>query len=216
MMSADIKDVERDDVDDDDLSYSGDDDASTPSTSTGRNTLFQCARNKDDEVYERIISTDSEKKFLYHSGNLCYKPYILVKPDPKQTTVEGIDDDDDASTETECCSWERKLRSPDTLREAASSKRNPSDMKCVICNQVTKNKVRKKFRLEWDSRTDNFVAVAKKRLDDVYGRIADCINAKRIWGADIYYHGNCMRGYVRESEEPKKSESVPESANNEE
>ena len=192
MMSADIKDVERDDVDADDLSYTGDDDAYTPSTSTGhgkkrkkikrkssdlqgidlikkkvcskkmvdtsmciicqenkkkapigtaqgRNTLFQCARNKDDEVYERIISTDSEKTFLYHSGNLCYKPYILVKPDPKQTTVEGIDDDDDASTETEFCSWERKLRFPDTLREAASPKRNPSDMKCVICNQVTKN-----------------------------------------------------------------------------
>ena len=35
MMSADIKDVERDDVGDDDLSYSGDDDAYTPSTSTG-------------------------------------------------------------------------------------------------------------------------------------------------------------------------------------
>ena len=124
---------------------------------------------------------DSEKSFLYHSCNLCYKPYVLAKAEPKTQDIKEIEDDNEVETMvTGKSNWERRLRSPDTIREEASSKRNVREIKYVICNQVSKNKHRTKFRLESDNRTENFVKVAKKRLDDVYECIADCIDAGRV------------------------------------
>ena len=64
-------------------------------TEKGRKSLLEFAKGKKDEVYERIKSTESEKTFLYHSGNLCYKPYVLAKAEPKMQDIKEIEDDDE-------------------------------------------------------------------------------------------------------------------------
>ena len=54
-----------------------------------------------------------------------------------------------------------------TLREKPSSGKNIREIKCVICDKFTKNKIYDKHRLEVDSRAERFLKMAKNRLDDV-------------------------------------------------
>ena len=168
-------------------------------TGTGRKKLLMCAEKRKDVVLERIRSTNSEESFVYHSGNVCYKPYILkivsLLHDKDNTedmsgndTVMAMDEDDNRPS----------LRSTDSTREKPSSGKYVWEILCVICNKKSKDKIREKHRLEKDSRAEKFLEVANKKLDAVYTRVCDCTDPCRMYGADLYYHSTCMRNYIRE------------------
>ena len=55
-----------------------------------RQNFFVRKGKKRDEVYQRILDTESQKSFLYHSGNICYKPYMLSKNKIEQLTHEEL------------------------------------------------------------------------------------------------------------------------------
>ena len=94
--------------------------------------------------------TNSEDSFLYHSGNVCYKPYVLSKAVSLLQDEEKTEDEDvgDMMIEVNKSGAGRSLRSPNSTRERPSSGKNVWKILCVICNQKTKDKVSVKHRLE--------------------------------------------------------------------
>ena len=89
-------------------------------------------------------------------------------------------------------------------------------MKGVICNQPSKNGVCAKHRLEKDTQAEKFLSIAKRNLGRVFEQIADCIDAERIYGADVYYHNLCMRNYFRNSQNcEERTSSQPDNASDE-
>ena len=48
-------------------------------TAAGRKAIIKSAPKKGDLVLARIRSTNSIDTFVYHSGNVCFMPYILFK-----------------------------------------------------------------------------------------------------------------------------------------
>ena len=55
----------------------------------------------------------------------------------------------------------RSLRVSGKLREKPSSRKNIYEIKCVICDKYTKNKICDKHRLEVDSGAEKFLKMAK-------------------------------------------------------
>ena len=87
---------------------------------------------------------------MYHSGNICYKPYVLskaVSPLPYEDGKTVENDGGDMMTAVEKSGVERSLRSPNSAREKPSSGRSVWEILCVICNKKTKDKTREKHRL---------------------------------------------------------------------
>ena len=105
-------------------------------TAAGRKAILKSADKKDDLVLARIRSTNSSDTFVYHSGNVCYKSYILskTKSQHEDENVEGNEGDmmveiDDVPS--------RSLQASGTLREKPSSRKNIREIKCVICDKFT-------------------------------------------------------------------------------
>ena len=65
----------------------------------------------------------------------------------------------------------------------------------------------KKHRIEEEIRAEMFIEKTKAKLGDVYERIADCCDTRKIFAADILYHSNCMRDYLRD--EKISNDTVP-------
>ena len=176
-------------------------------TAAGRKMLLKSAEEKDDAVSTRIQATNSENSFVYHAGNICYKPYVLSKP-ALSAQRENKKDGVDTMIEIDKCASRNSLRTSGTCRENPSSGRYVRDIQCVICNNKSKDNVFDKHRLELDNRVDKFLKVAKNRLDDVYNRISDCTDTARLYGADVCYHSKCMRNYVRETKTADNPEHI--------
>ena len=86
------------------------------------------------------------------------------------------------------------------MREKPSSRKSIREIKCVNCDKFTKKNFFHKYRLEVESRAENFLKMAKNQLDDEYNRTSDWTNVHILYGADLYYHSTCMRNYVRKTE----------------
>ena len=69
-------------------------------------------------------------------------------------------------------------------------------IKCIVCNCVKKNGVRKKFRFSYPQTAQEFLDAINFNKDDVKTRLADIDNAERLLANDIYCHPNCKRLYL--------------------
>ena len=113
-------------------------------------------RNVDSVLKEEMTMFRKELNQLIQKN-------IFVSLTKAYQKMQDIEDDVEVQAMvTDKSNWELRLRSPNTIHEAASSNRHVRDIKCVICNQVSKKKEGKKYRLEKDNGTENFVKVSKK------------------------------------------------------
>ena len=68
---------------------------------------------------------------------------------------------------------------------------------CIICNQVTRNKIREKYRISKENRAKQFLAAVKFNKDDVFTRCALFKTVGDIFAADLYSHKKCIQDYIR-------------------
>ena len=98
-------------------------------------------------VLARIRSTNSSDTFVYHSGNFCYEPYIFSKTKTQHEDENVEDHEGDMMVDIDDVHL-RSLQASGTLTEKLSSRKNISEIKCVIYNEFTKSKIYNKHRLE--------------------------------------------------------------------
>ena len=48
------------------------------SKTIGRSKILNCAEVKRDVAYDRILATNSQNTFVYHTGNHCCKNYTRM------------------------------------------------------------------------------------------------------------------------------------------
>ena len=185
---------------------------STTSTPDGRNRIKEAAEIRRDEVYERLIVLESEY-FIYHVSNNCYKKYThktsLEKL--KQGRLKtNIDDNDIGSTNIS----PRQSRSQCTPREPVTSQDTKATKKtCVICCQLKYKGDYEKYRISENPRAQKFLSAACHLQDDVYTRTCDLQDEHALFGADLYYHTNCMRKYIKRFEDDTKQKDNAQKPN---
>ena len=67
--------------------------------------------------------------------------------------------------------------------------------KCIICCKTQlKGGIREKFRICESPRAKRFLEAAIYLQDQLYTRVADLEVDSQVFGADLYYHKNCLEG----------------------
>ena len=133
---------------------------------------------------------------VYHVSNECYKKYTLKK------TLESIQNSTDINDNSKAIDMEHMLEEPFT-RSKSTPHALPSshdvDMyrkDCIICSFKKHQGDYIKYRISEGDRAGNFLKAAVYFQDKLYVRICDLENTEAVFGADIYYHENCMRTYL--------------------
>lgn len=101
----------------------------------------------------------------------------------------------------------RSLWASVTFTEKLSSRKNIREIKSVIYDKFTKNKIYNKHRLEVDSWAEKFLKMPKNWLDDVFNPVPNCTDVHRLYVADLYYHSTCMRKYEQKRESVNNSDN---------
>ena len=68
---------------------------------------------------------------------------------------------------------------------------------CVICGHIKHNGEYNKYRICESTRAEKFLEAAMFLKDDTYTRTCDLNSTSSIFGADIYYHKNCFKKYLK-------------------
>ena len=83
--------------------------------------------------------------------------------------------------------------------------RSESDKKiCVICCQLKCKGDYEKYRISESLRAKKFLSAACHLQDGVYTWTCDLQDELAVFGADLYYHTNCMRKYIKRYEDDIK------------
>ena len=77
---------------------------------------------------------------------------------------------------------------------------NPSSKPCIVCAQVKIKGDTKKYRMSECDRARTFLESAMFLQDEVhvYTRVCDLQDEYSVFGAELFYHSNCMRRYLRQ------------------
>ena len=173
---------------------------STTSTPDGRARIKEAADIRRDDVYERLSGLESEN-FVYHVSNDCYKKYthktLLEKLKQSRPTTDINEHDATSAIQTP-----RHSRSQCSPREPVTSPDIRATKKtCVICCQFKNKGDYEKHRISESPRAQKFLSAACHLQDDVYTRTCDLQDEHAVFGADLYYHTNCMRKYIKRYED---------------
>ena len=90
-------------------------------------------------VLARIRSTNSSDTFVYHSGNVCYEPYIFSKTKTQHEDENVEDHEGDMMVDIDDVHL-RSLQASGTLTETLSSRKNIRETKCIIYDKFTEAK----------------------------------------------------------------------------
>ncbi len=175
---------------------------STTSEENGRQKILRAASIRDDEVAERLKLFD-HNTFVYHMSNDCYKKYthgnILTTLDRKKNRVHQEEENTESTTEA----VQRVTRSTSqaTPRDApVSSEINMYETKCVVRGCAKHCGTYQKYRICECKSADKFLKATIYFHDEVYVRICDLEDTDAVFGADILYHSDCIRKYIRRYE----------------
>ena len=134
-------------------------------------------------------------------SNNCYKKYThktSLEKFKQSRLKTNIDDNDIGSTTIS----PRQSRSQCTPREPVTSPDTKATKKtCVICCQLKYKGDYEKYRISENPRAQKFLSAACHLQDDVYTRTCDLQDEHAVFGADLYYHTNCMRKYIKRFED---------------
>ena len=158
-------------------------------------------------VLARIRSTNSSDTFVYHSGNVCYEPYIFSKTKTQHEDENVEDHEGDMMVDIGDVHL-GSLQASGTLTEKLSSRKNIREIKCVIYDKFIKSKIYNKHRLEVDSWKEKFLKMPKGQIDDAFNPVPDCTDVHRLYGADLYYYITCMRNCVQKTQSVNNSDDM--------
>ena len=161
----------------------------------GRTKLLQAAIGIPDDVRSKRIlklTEDERSSIKYHSVT-CYANYIKVSKKQKSVASECSNVPSPSSTFGESSRVKRQ-------------KKNEQEI-CVICgsdrvwDNTLKCAERKKlYRLCEEFGAQKLLNAAELKQDSVFTRLAIYYDVamKALFAADVKYHGNCLRKYIRE------------------
>ena len=74
---------------------------------------------------------------------------------------------------------------------------------CIVCGNISYKDDVVKYRISECERAKKFLEAAVYFQDNVYVRTCDLQNEHAVFGADIYYHKNCLRLYIKKYDDEK-------------
>ncbi|KAH3885248.1 hypothetical protein DPMN_009241 [Dreissena polymorpha] len=181
-----------------------DTDQFTTSSENGRSKVKETASIRNDCVNERLLRLESDF-FVYHMSNMCYKAYTHKKSLDKiasssckysadQAQIE-VDQPNNVSLSVQQLRFVSKPRITINTHDE-----NPSTKPCIVCAQVKFKGDTKKYRISECDRARTFLESALFLQDEVYTRVCDLQDEYSVFGAELFYHSNCMRRYLRQYE----------------
>ena len=163
----------------------------------GRKRMRDAAAIRQDSTAKRLRLINEETTFYYHLENKCYKTYTHSK-DLKRLAEVKPKDKSVASTSTEeNTAYVRESRSQSCCRAEANPKSlwDVRNMTCIICDKQSYHNERMKYRIAESDKAKSFLKAANFFKDDVFTRICDLQDEFAVFGADLYYHRQCMSSY---------------------
>lgn len=162
------------------------------SVANGCKRIREASEIRNDIVTKRLKVISSEFKFFYHMSNQCYKTYTnsnLLRRIQKSVKINQ------PSGEYECPHG-FATRSHSALRSPPNPK-NLLRVNCIICDKMSYKKDAKKYRISESNRAISFLEAANFFQDDVFSRVCDLQDEHAVFGADLYYHKQCMTNYLQ-------------------
>jgi len=125
-----------------------------------------------------------------------------LKEKQKEALKQSVPSGDDASTQS---------LTPTTTRSQSNGMRTPAcvapgratvyyQYTCVICGNKSVNSDFTKYRICESNRAKIFLYATVYFQDDVFRRTCDLQDEHAVYGADIYYHNQCMCKYIQQYE----------------
>ena len=171
------------------------------STEAGRIKLIDAASRRQDDVYDRIQNI-KEEEIKYHVDNFCFKNYThknkLDSIGLNETKVDGKSTNykEGQSSTSSPISTPISTRSKSTPRPAASQDNTHYMQTCVCCGYAKHKGENEKFRLSESDRAKKFLDAAVFFQDETYLGTCDLQDISAVFGADLYFHKNCVRKYL--------------------
>ena len=167
------------------------------STENSRKRILDASNIRNDVVTKRIKLLNVGDNFLYHVNNKCYKTYTnqskLNRISKKSMQVQEWDSD----TPDKVCDRFSRF---ETLRNPQPTVLSKTDLyyntSCIICNSKAHRRVCAKYRISESDRAAKFLSATHFFQDAVFTRTCDLQDPSSVFGADVYYHNECMVKYI--------------------
>ena len=189
-------------------------DDKTLSTTNGRKRILEASEVHCDHVFKRLKLVEGDE-FVYHMTNECYKKYTMksVLERKKRQSLGQCQDpsvSDQNVTEVRN-SRNQTVRHPPNTEMTATALR---DVNCIICDIKSHKKQYNKYRISESGRASLFLSATTFFQDAVFIRTCDLQDPCGVFGADLFYHKDCMTKYLYKydsrdkASQPKVSEKM--------
>eukprot|EP00918_Siedleckia_nematoides_P108296 GHVU01236350.1.p1 GENE.GHVU01236350.1~~GHVU01236350.1.p1 ORF type:complete len:407 (-),score=39.87 GHVU01236350.1:38-1258(-) len=184
----------------------------TISTKNGCKRIYESSEVRNDYVSKRLKLVE-EDTFVYHMTNICYKSYTM-KTDLDRLQKKTSTECQDPSVSEENARENRSSRC-ETVRYPPKTELTVTELynvNCIICDSKSHKKEYTKYRICESGRASSFLAAASFFQDAVFTRTCDLQDTYAVFGADLFYHRDCMTKYLYKYEthdkasQPKASE----------
>ena len=170
------------------------------SSENGRKRILDACEIRDDNVTKRLKHADCRENFMYHVSNNCYKIYTM------KTNLDRIAEErgkKEIPSEVNCTKITRSesRRSPPM---SDPSQTNIYHKQCIICDNKSVKKSYVKYRISESRRASEFLKATHFFQDAVFTRTCDIQDPTHAFGADLYYHNECMIKYLYQHESQSK------------
>ena len=157
------------------------------STPKGRQKIIDASEQFGDSFMSNFSPVELNE-IKYHV-NSCYALYIKRADRLPLPSEEDFQDKDGISID---------VISPRTRSQsgASTTPQASDEIPCIICNIVKKKGVTTRYRIGQKSCAWHFLAAINFNKDDVYRRCIFCTTPGDIFATDIFYHDNCLKGYL--------------------
>lgn len=177
----------------------------------GQDSMKRAASIRKDVVSKRLRGAEEEgTPYVYHNTNKCFKWYTHRQKLEAIEQSKVVGQNEMEVTENESVKPMLR-RSSVTPREAASSEKDPKELKCVVCGsdrvQVNRVSLRNKYRISERTAAENFLIATKHLKDEVFCRVAELNSVEDVFASDVYCHSVCIRRYLHKHEQDVQSSS---------
>ena len=163
--------------------------------SNGRKRIREASEVRNDDVSKRLqqIADDS---FVYHMNNDCYKSYTMASTLKSILKRKSLTNTQGPSTLNDNGVSVEKLPRYQAARNPPKTATTLRDVNCIICDKKSYKKNYSKYRICESNRASSFLSATAFFQDDVFVRTCDLQDPSAVFGADLYYHKDCMTTYL--------------------